>query len=115
MEGGFFTPWKNEPWQELASEDVKESEQLISLPPLAEPPTPREPMEFLSRSWSLSASEISKALSEKQKQTFLDNKAPDTLPEPISAPQLAVSHTLIKFKFKDTIILYLNQLIPDLF
>uniref|UniRef100_A0A0R0LEJ2 PH domain-containing protein n=1 Tax=Glycine max TaxID=3847 RepID=A0A0R0LEJ2_SOYBN len=89
MEGGFFTPWKNEPWQELASEDVKESEQLISLPPLAEPPTPREPMEFLSRSWSLSASEISKALSEKQKQTFLDNKAPDTLPEPISAPQLA--------------------------
>ncbi|XP_027360072.1 VAN3-binding protein-like [Abrus precatorius] len=91
MEGGLFPSWKNGSCHGLELEDVQENEQfkmVSSLPAIPEPPTPREPMEFLSRSWSLSASEISKALSEKQKQTFLD-KSPDTLPETISAPQLA--------------------------
>ncbi|XP_061368277.1 VAN3-binding protein-like [Gastrolobium bilobum] len=91
MEGGFFPPWKNGSWHGLELEDVQENDQLrlvSSLPAIPEPPTPHEPMEFLSRSWSLSASEISKALSEKQKQTLL-NKSHDTLLEAISEPQLA--------------------------
>lgn len=53
---------------------------------IRQPETPVEPMEFLSRSWSLSAAEISKAFaaaSHKPKQSFLDNK----LPEPFIASQ----------------------------
>ncbi|KAL5099007.1 hypothetical protein RYX36_003334 [Vicia faba] len=88
-----FQHWRNESWQwqGLEFEDMKENHQLklmLSLPEIPDPPTPLEPMEFLSRSWSLSASEISKALLEKQhKHTFLDN-TPQTLPETISVPQL---------------------------
>ncbi|XP_061337057.1 VAN3-binding protein-like isoform X2 [Gastrolobium bilobum] len=85
MEGGLFPPWKVGSCQGLELEDVQENDDLnlvSSLPAIPQPPTPHEPMEFLSRSWSLSASEISKALLEKQKQTFHD-KIPATLPEAI--------------------------------
>ncbi|KAL2348171.1 hypothetical protein Fmac_002171 [Flemingia macrophylla] len=88
MEGGLFA-WRKGSWEDLDAEE--ELKVVSSLPPLAEPPTPREPMEFLSRSWSLSASEISKALSDKQKQSFLDN-TPHTLPfpQPVSTSQFSV-------------------------
>lgn len=64
------------------NEDLKIVSTLSSIP---QPQTPREPMEFLSRSWSLSASEISKALAQKQKQ-FLVDKNPIVTPETFVPP-----------------------------
>ncbi|XP_057737249.1 VAN3-binding protein-like isoform X1 [Arachis stenosperma] len=115
MEGGLFPHWKDGPWHEL---DLEENEELFlvsSLPAIPEPPTPHEPMEFLSRSWSLSTSEISKALSEKQNQNqpLLDHKSsPDTLPEPISAPQLVpgkITHSGHCRRMSSTIGKWLHQ------
>ncbi|RDX64500.1 VAN3-binding protein, partial [Mucuna pruriens] len=90
MDGGYFPPCKIGSWHGLELEDVKENDELklvSSLPAIPQPPTPHEPMEFLSRSWSLSAAEISKALLEKQKHTFHDKNQP-TLPGAILTPQL---------------------------
>lgn len=74
MEGGFYTDWNDSSSSLFGSENLEEgldegivrSEEIFSRIP--QPQTPREPMKFLSRSWSLSASEISKALAQKHTQ-----------------------------------------------
>ncbi|KAF9616532.1 hypothetical protein IFM89_029993 [Coptis chinensis] len=71
MGSGRYLSWKK-------SLDYVEEDQVMdivvpaSLLSIRPPQTPKELMEFLSRSWSISVEEISKALAHKQKPFVVD-------------------------------------------
>lgn len=98
MEGDHFLGWKRNCLHRIKNveEDTEELKEVAhTFPSLPEPQTPNEPLDFLSRSWSLSASEISKALAEKhvQKQFTVDELC-SVIPETVVAPQLVSRSSL---------------------
>ena len=72
----------------MDDEEDEELQKVSSLPAIPQPRTPHEPMEFLARSCSISASEISKALAQKQKQFSLDKNPDMIVPEAVALPPL---------------------------
>lgn len=71
-------------------EKDREMNMVHNLPTIPQPQTPKDSMEFLSRSWSLSASEISKALVQKQKPFSPDYVKKNVTPEHVIPPMPSI-------------------------
>ncbi|KAL6986006.1 hypothetical protein U1Q18_019374 [Sarracenia purpurea var. burkii] len=83
--GGHFWGWRKNSYRWVGNEDDDGDVKMVTTlaASIPQPQTPREPLEFLSRSWSLSATEISKALAQKQNQKqFPVDRNPNPNPNP---------------------------------
>lgn len=115
MEENRILGWRKDASHWLLSIEEEDEEMKAGLGSVPQPPTPKEPMDFLSRSWSLSASEISKALlAQKQKHgSTLFDKKPDVIPETDVAQNVVSDFTMKEcFLNVQAIVLYLFVYIP---
>ncbi|GAB2300853.1 hypothetical protein Dimus_034887 [Dionaea muscipula] len=91
MENGQHPAMKKSRMNGLA--DVEEERELkvpALQPVILQPQTPNEPMQFLSRSWSVSAEELSKALATKYRHFQPDRNYPSSIQETITSPPQVV-------------------------